>query len=102
MILAAGASRRLGRPKQDIVIAGETLLQRTIRLAREASLSPVVVVTRADSKHGDNLESDVLGAKTVGMSSILVLSGVATRRDLALLTPQQQPDIVIESLTDLL
>lgn len=58
VVLAAGASRRLGRPKQDIVIAGETLLQRTIRLAREAALSPVVVVTRADSEHNNNLESD--------------------------------------------
>ena len=57
MILAAGASRRLGRPKQDIVIAGETLLQRTIRLAREASLSPVVVVIRADSEHDKSMES---------------------------------------------
>lgn len=58
VVLAAGASRRLGRPKQDIVIAGETLLQRAVRLAREASLSPVVVVTRADSGHSKNLRSD--------------------------------------------
>lgn len=58
VILAAGASRRLGRPKQDIVIAGETLLQRVVRLAREASLSPVVVVTRAGSEHSKNFASD--------------------------------------------
>lgn len=58
VILAAGASRRLGRPKQIIVISGETLLQRAVRLAREASLSPVVVVTRAGSEHGKDLEPD--------------------------------------------
>jgi CTP:molybdopterin cytidylyltransferase MocA len=58
VVLAAGASRRLGHPKQDILIAGETLLQRTVRLAREASLSPVVAVIRADANHGKSLESD--------------------------------------------
>jgi molybdenum cofactor cytidylyltransferase len=58
VILAAGASRRLGRPKQDIVIAGETLLLRAVRIAREASLSPVVVVTRQGSEHSKNLQSD--------------------------------------------
>ena len=57
VILAAGASRRLGHPKQDIVIAGENLLQRTIRLAHEAFLSPVVVVTRADRDYSKTLDS---------------------------------------------
>jgi CTP:molybdopterin cytidylyltransferase MocA len=49
VILAAGASRRLGRAKQNLILAGETLLQRTIRVAREASLSPVIVVSRANA-----------------------------------------------------
>lgn len=58
VVLAAGSSRRLGHPKQDIVIGGETLLQRAARLACEASLSPVVVVTRPDMDHRKRLESD--------------------------------------------
>lgn len=58
IVLAAGSSRRLGRPKQDIVIAGETLLRRAVRLAREASLSPVVVVTRAGTECSEILDSD--------------------------------------------
>src|SRR5581483_3724642 len=33
MILAAGGSRRLGKPKQLIICDGETLLNRAIRLA---------------------------------------------------------------------
>ncbi len=57
VILAAGGSRRLGRPKQDIVIAGETLLQRAIRFAHEASLSPVIVITRADRDYSKTLDS---------------------------------------------
>lgn len=58
MVLAAGASRRLARPKQDIVIAGETLIQRTVRLAHEASLSPIIVVTRPGIGQNQSLESD--------------------------------------------
>lgn len=46
VVLAAGASRRLGHPKQQVVLAGETLLARAIRAAREAGLSPIFVVTR--------------------------------------------------------
>jgi molybdenum cofactor cytidylyltransferase len=49
IVLAAGASRRLGRPKQEIVLGRETLLQRTIRVAQEAGLFPVIVVTRQGS-----------------------------------------------------
>jgi len=44
VILAAGASTRLGRPKQTVVIDGETLLERAVRVAKEAGLSPVIVV----------------------------------------------------------
>ena len=44
LILAAGASRRLGQPKQLIKINGETLLRRTARIASEAGCDPVIVV----------------------------------------------------------
>jgi CTP:molybdopterin cytidylyltransferase MocA len=58
VVLAAGASRRLGRPKQEILIASESLLQRTVRLARDASLSPVIVVTREGAEYGEVVRSD--------------------------------------------
>lgn len=48
MVLAAGASRRLGRPKQAVVIGGETLLERAVRAAMHAAFSPVIVVVRKD------------------------------------------------------
>jgi molybdenum cofactor cytidylyltransferase len=44
VVLAAGASTRLGQPKQLIRIDGESLLHRTARLALEAGCSPVYVV----------------------------------------------------------
>lgn len=46
VVLAAGASRRLGRPKQTVVLGGETLVERAVRMAFEAGLSPVIVVVR--------------------------------------------------------
>jgi CTP:molybdopterin cytidylyltransferase MocA len=46
VVLAAGASTRLGHPKQLSVIAGETLLERAVRTAREAGLSPVIAVVK--------------------------------------------------------
>jgi HAD superfamily hydrolase (TIGR01450 family) len=48
---------------------------------------------------GDNLESDIGGAKAVGMTSMLVLSGITTRAELDRFPPQLRPDHVIESLT---
>ena len=44
VILAAGASRRLGHPKQLLRYRGETLIHRTVRLARAAGLAPLQVV----------------------------------------------------------
>jgi molybdenum cofactor cytidylyltransferase len=46
VILAAGASRRLGFPKQTLELGGETLIRRAVRIAIEAQLSPVIVVLR--------------------------------------------------------
>ena len=50
VILAAGASRRLGEPKQLVRVHGETLLERTVRVAAEAGCSPILVVLGASSE----------------------------------------------------
>ena len=47
IILAAGSSQRLGQPKQNVLLAGETLLQRSIRTAANAGLEPILVVIRS-------------------------------------------------------
>lgn len=47
VILAAGSSRRLGQPKQNVLLAGETLLHRAIRTAADAGLLPIIVVVRS-------------------------------------------------------
>jgi molybdenum cofactor cytidylyltransferase len=59
VVLAAGSSKRLGEPKQLVVIGGETLLERAVRVAREARCLPVVVVVGAEYAHV--LANSVLG-----------------------------------------
>jgi len=44
VVLAAGLSTRLGRPKQLEMLGGETLVERTVRVASEAGLAPVIAV----------------------------------------------------------
>jgi len=47
VIIAAGSSSRLGRPKQLVMLQGETLLERAIRIAHEGGAAPVFVVLGA-------------------------------------------------------
>src|SRR3989442_11008609 len=44
VVLAAGASRRMGRNKMLLELEGESLVRRAARRALEAGLSPVVMV----------------------------------------------------------
>lgn len=50
---------------------------------------------------GDNLESDISGAKAVGMRTVLTLSGVCRREDLASVPENLQPDLLVEDLREL-
>jgi CTP:molybdopterin cytidylyltransferase MocA len=50
IVLAAGASRRLGQPKQLLMLDGETLLERAIRQAAESGADPVFVILGAHSE----------------------------------------------------
>ena len=54
IILAAGASTRLGTPKQTIVYEGKTLLQHAVEAAQGAGCHPVIVVLGA---HADAILS---------------------------------------------
>ncbi len=54
IILAAGGSQRLGRPKQLLDWRGEPFVRAVARTALAAGLSPVLVVTGA---HGDQTEA---------------------------------------------
>jgi CTP:molybdopterin cytidylyltransferase MocA len=47
VVLAAGAGRRLGRPKALVELGGELLVERAVRVLRAADVDPVVVVLGA-------------------------------------------------------
>jgi molybdenum cofactor cytidylyltransferase len=50
VILAAGSSSRMGRPKQTLQYQGQSLLTRAVVAALEATCRPVVVVTGAHAE----------------------------------------------------
>ena len=50
IVLAAGASSRLGQPKQLLIYRGESLLERAIRLANEAGAEPVLTIVGANQE----------------------------------------------------
>jgi molybdenum cofactor cytidylyltransferase len=83
IVLAAGESTRLGRAKQDVVLAGETLLHRAVRAASEAGLAPVIVVVR-EARYIDALQASgamvLLNRKAYeGMATSIVCGVTAAR-----------------------
>jgi molybdenum cofactor cytidylyltransferase len=61
IILAAGASSRLGRPKQNLVFQKNTLLQRAAETALASKCRPIIVVlgANADLIETSNLSKDL-------------------------------------------
>lgn len=77
----------MGRPKQTVVMGGETLVGRAVRVAAEAGLEPVMVVVRAGGV-GDELAEGLRGCELVvnaladeGMASS-IRCGVSRAREL--------------------
>lgn len=58
VVLAAGASSRLGRPKQLLPMGGQSLLQHSIAAALASGIGPVVVVLGA---HADTIAKELSG-----------------------------------------
>ena len=113
VVLAAGASRRLGKPKQLIEMEGESLLRRTVRLALEAGCAPVVVVVGYEAERM-RAEVEGLGAAAVvnerwgeGMGSSLrcgmeVVCALERQPAGVLLLVCDQPQLTAEHLRRLL
>lgn len=61
IILAAGSSTRLGRPKQILPYKNSSLLKHTIKSAVNAAVGPVIVVTGANAKEiSDHIGNDAV------------------------------------------
>jgi len=112
IILAAGASRRLGQPKQLVRIKDETLLGRTVRVAMESGAGPVFVVLGAH-REAITGEVDLTGVHAVfnpdweqGIASSIRAGIVALQQELpdataALLLVCDQPRLTAEHLRGL-
>ncbi|TWJ00728.1 molybdenum cofactor cytidylyltransferase [Mucilaginibacter frigoritolerans] len=50
IILAAGSSSRLGKPKQNLVYKGQTLLQRAIETAHSSACETIMVILGANAE----------------------------------------------------
>jgi nicotine blue oxidoreductase len=107
LVLAAGAGSRLGEPKAPLVVAGERLVDRMVRVLAEAGCSPVVVVLGAwqgDVPHATVLIND---AWPSGMGSSLRvgltwLTQNAEDIDRVAITPVDLPGLTVPAVKRLL
>jgi molybdenum cofactor cytidylyltransferase len=107
IILAAGTSSRLGRPKQLLPLAGKPLLQHAVDAAHQAGLDEVVVVLGHEAGEVAATLSLPEGARTVfnpnyveGQSSSLRagLQAVSTEARGAVVLLGDQPGITPEAI----
>lgn len=102
ILLAAGASTRLGRPKQLLELGGERLLERMVRVAREAGCAPVLVVLGAHAEEilaTCSLDGAILVRNTAweeGMASS-VRSGLARLTELGSGSPGSEAPVQSEA-----
>jgi len=110
LVLAAGGSARLGRPKQLLPYAGATLLDHALDIARACAFDQLVCVLgggaeeirRAVDLHGvDIVENDQFGS---GCSSSIAaaLNAVDPRTDVLVLLLGDQPGVTPAMVTALL
>jgi CTP:molybdopterin cytidylyltransferase MocA len=53
IVLAAGAGRRLGAPKAELLVSGERLVDRAVRVLHESGCAEVVAVVRSGTRVDD-------------------------------------------------
>lgn len=94
LVLAAGAGTRYGQPKAPVVIDGERLVDRAVRVLAEGGCDPVLVVLGAWVGRVDGADIVVNDAWPEGMGSSL-------RAGLQALMDSSSADAVVVSLVDL-
>lgn len=79
---------------QSPLVAGKPAAPLMVDAIRRSGVNKPLVV-------GDRLDTDIEGAHTVGLDSLLVLTGVSTARDLLAAPPEQRPTYVTADLRGL-
>lgn len=96
IVLAAGASRRLGHPKQLVPFDGETLIARAARIASETG-DAIVVTTRAFSDAVAGVRVVINDEADEGMASS-IRAGVAACSGDVLIMLCDQPHVTADHL----
>jgi molybdenum cofactor cytidylyltransferase len=115
VVLAAGMSRRMGTPKQLLRLAGETILERTLKNVRDSQVSEIVLVLgfAADSVEkeisADHVKMDRVKIvhnkdyqQGMGMSLRTGLAAVDAKSNAALIVLADQPFVSPETLDQLI
>lgn len=97
VVLAAGASQRLGQPKQLIQLGGESLLRRTARLAVEAGCAPVWVVLGYSA---DQMRPELRGLPVQLMTNAGWKQGMGSSLRAGISAAQVQADAVLLLVCD--
>jgi CTP:molybdopterin cytidylyltransferase MocA len=96
LLLAAGAGRRMGGPKAVLVVDGERLVDRGVRVLRAGGCRPVVVVQGAvDVGRPDGADVVTNPAWRTGLGSSLRagLAALPADADAVVVTLVDQPDV---------
>lgn len=113
VLLAAGASKRLGKPKQLLPYQGKTLLSHALQTAAESRVSPVVLVLGANADllklhvENDNVEIVANANWQTGMASSIQCGlqqvlATAPNTNAVIIMVCDQPFITTQLLTDLM
>ena len=74
VVLAAGSSRRLGTPKQNVVFDGETLRQRAERIARAVADEVIVVDRQLNPDADEGIASSIrAGVRLAGSDAPILI-----------------------------
>ena len=113
ILLAAGASSRMGKPKQLLLYKGKTLLQNALSAAISSRLNPIIAVLGADATFiGEKIEETNIhivynpewqeGIASSIRHGIQELEKIAPDADAVIIMVCDQPHISSSLLTDLL
>ncbi len=110
VVLAAGMSRRMGTPKQLLRLAGETILEHTLKNVRASAVSEIVLVLGFAA---DSVEKEISTERVkivhnqdyqhgMGTSLRIGLAAVDARSNAALIVLADQPFVRPETINQLI